>query len=265
MRGGEGGRGGGRRVEDGLNRARLGLAQARFELAEGRVNRIEVGRIGRQEAEAAARRFDALPGALGHRQIVEDHRLPRPPGGNQDPFDARRKDLAIAGAGEWKAGAEARARQRRQQGHGRPPPLGNPPDDPEVSRGASITWGESGRWARLIEKDEVSSVQIRHLLPPCLARRRVLLPGDQRLFLRVRPRSRSQRLIVGSEGRRAKAPSNQAQSWVSVAAGCAASWAARAVARSAVRPLGRPERGRASPEPGRRRCRRQRWIVAESF
>jgi hypothetical protein len=113
--------------------------------------------------------------------------------------------------------------------------------------------GQVGRRARLIEKDELGRIERRDLAPPGGARRLVLLAGDQRLFLRGRPRSRSQRLIVESEGRMAKAVSNQPQSWAKVASGWAATRVTSAIVRSGVRPLGRPERGRDKPEPVRRR------------
>lgn len=75
------------------------------------------------------------------------------------------------------------------------------------------------RGARLVEKDEAGRINLGDLLPPGRPRFDVLLPGDQRLFLRVNPCSRSQRLMVESEGRLAKAVSNQPQSWASVASG----------------------------------------------
>ena len=57
--------------------AGLGLAQVCLDLGEGLLNRIEIGRISRQEQEPGASLFQTLGSlfTLVDRQVVEDHHV----------------------------------------------------------------------------------------------------------------------------------------------------------------------------------------------
>ena len=76
------------------------LSEHGFETREGLLDRIEVGTIGRQEAECCTGRFDPFAHrvALVARQIVHDDDVAGPQFGHEDLSDIGLEPLAIDGA-----------------------------------------------------------------------------------------------------------------------------------------------------------------------
>lgn len=147
-------------------------------------------------------------------EVVEDHRLIRAQGRNQKACDKGGEGGAIQRADELEPGAEAVGGQGRRQRHRLPAPVRDRADD-----ALAVARGQGRRRAGLIEKDQGGGIERRDLIPPDGAGLRILFPGDQRLFLCVSPRSRSQRLIAEREGRAPNAVAHAALSSARVASG----------------------------------------------
>src|SRR3954471_9858369 len=69
-----------------LNGPLGGFAQERFELGEGILNRVEIGRVRREIKQACTRRLDqgSHSRSLVARQVVQDHDITRPQGGDEN-------------------------------------------------------------------------------------------------------------------------------------------------------------------------------------
>ena len=80
---------GGDQIADLLKVSRTRGAQERLQFSEGEFDRVEVGTVGREEAERRARLLDGDPdvGLLMYGKIVEHDDIPRPQRGDQHLFD----------------------------------------------------------------------------------------------------------------------------------------------------------------------------------
>src|SRR3954471_9278002 len=69
-----------------LNGPLGGFAQERFELGEGILNRVEIRAVGREIKQACTRRLDqgSHSRSLVARQVVQDHDITRPQGGDEN-------------------------------------------------------------------------------------------------------------------------------------------------------------------------------------
>lgn len=198
-------------------------------------------------------------------EIVEPDRLPRLSGGHQDPLANELEGLAIEGARKRAPWSQPGRGERGNQRHRGPAAARDAAKRPLTPARPCPQRGERRRRAGRIEKAERRRISGRHHRAPCGPCHRILCSGNQGLFLRVNPRSRSQRLMVERAGRTPARAAHCAQWSAKVAAGAAATCAASAGIWAAASKRGRPDRGRANPEPVRVRCRTQREIVDGSF
>src|SRR5215212_3532993 len=97
MGGGNGSQGSANRGGDALPGACPHPTQVLLGLGKRLLDRVEVGRIGRQEDQLASCRLNKRSGfgALMHAEVVEDHDLTWPERWGEHPFYERLKDEAI--------------------------------------------------------------------------------------------------------------------------------------------------------------------------
>ena len=179
---------------EGVEGAGADTAQMGLELGEGHLDRVEVGRVGRQEQEPGAYGAEDLggPGAAVHREVIEDDdvalaELRRELGFDPDveggavhrPVEQPgRHQPIVAQAGD--EGLRPLVAQRRVVAHPRAPP--RPPAQPR----------HVGPGAAFVDEDQPVRLLAHPRLPPAGpfgARRAHVgalpLAGDQRLFLYV--------------------------------------------------------------------------------
>ena len=87
----------GDQVADLFKVPRTGGAQERVQFGEGEFDRIEVGTVGREEAQVRARLLDGRPdlGLLMDRQVVEYDNIARAQGRHEHLFDVGEKTRTI--------------------------------------------------------------------------------------------------------------------------------------------------------------------------
>lgn len=90
----------GHSVHQGLKRPGLGRPQSRLDFRPAQFNRVEVGRIRRQELQTGSTSFNQLPdGVTGMgRQVIDDHNIAAPQGREQLRVNIGFKRNAIEGS-----------------------------------------------------------------------------------------------------------------------------------------------------------------------
>ena len=139
-------------------------AQVLLGLGEGVLDRVEIGRVRRQEDEVSPGRLDERSGfgALVHAEVVQDHDLAWSQRRDQDPFHERFTDQAVDCPTHEQTLAKSRRGQRRQPGDR----LAATARDNSVRPLA--TWGtcphrrKRGWRTGFIENDEISRINVRH-------------------------------------------------------------------------------------------------------
>ena len=175
-------------IVESRNGALFGLAQVCLELSKGRLDRIEVGAIGRQVAELSSGRLDELAHLveLVGGQIVHDHDVAGRQRGKQALADILDKDHAVHRAIDDEGCRKTVLAQGGHEGHGLPMPPGNPADHPLATFGASIEPRHVGAGSRLIDEDKLLRIQCLLLGPPSRAPlgdvRSLLLGGVRDFF-----------------------------------------------------------------------------------
>ena len=130
----------------GLNGARVGLAQQGLELGEDLLDRIEIGRVARQEeqlgagaADQAARRL-----ALVTAEIVHDDDIAGAEGRHQELLEISARAGAVDRAVDDAGRGDAVVTQRRQKGQRAPAPLRHLGDQAGPAAAAPVPAGHVG-------------------------------------------------------------------------------------------------------------------------
>ena len=166
----------------------FGLAQKGLELRKILLDRIEVGRIGRQEDEPGTLRFDHLANAvdLVGSEIVHDHDILAPQGWAQTSVDIDAEDLAVHRSVNHERGNDLIAAQAGDECRRLPVAVRHFADHPLADRTPPIGARHIGRGPRLIDEDEVLRLKCVLIFSPNRARqgdvRPVLLGGVHHLF-----------------------------------------------------------------------------------
>ena len=158
---GEAGQRGAEERPERLDRSTAGFTNDSFEFRKGQFDGVEVGAVGRQEAQRGADRFNrvAHPVDLVGGEIVRDHDVAGLQRRDEDVFDVGEEAGPIHGAVQHPRGGEPRHPQRRDEGAALPPTLGRVIGNPLAAGAAPIPPEEIGGDAALIKKDEARWVE----------------------------------------------------------------------------------------------------------
>lgn len=137
------------------------LAQMRLELGECQLDRIEIGRVGRQIEQLRASRLDEVtyPHDLVSRQVVHDDGIAFAQGGDQHLRDVNKKGLAVHRPIEDERGDQAGTAQTGGEG-------GRLPVPPRSLRNQASAPGASAAQARhlgvgagLVDEDQLVGIE----------------------------------------------------------------------------------------------------------
>jgi len=151
-----------------------------FELGDELLDRVEIGRIGRQVAQFGASGLDDLPHRLAFvcRQIVHHDDVARRQGGDQAPPQVFEEDRPGHRAIDDEGRGDAVLAQPGQEGENLPVPPGHSADEASAAFGAPAQPRHVGRGPGFIEEDQSGRVEIGLCRNPGGARR-----GDVRPLL----------------------------------------------------------------------------------
>ena len=177
----------------------LGGAEEGLDLREGLLDRVEVGRVGREEPELSPAGLDRVAGTVAgvDREIVGDDDLVGLQGGGQPVDDVAVERVVGDGLVEQQPGAEPSQGERREQRPVLPARAGGRPVRPLTPWRPAVPAGHPEVAAGLVDPDKPSRIDPSGLLAPGGALRLVAFPGSDGLFFRVQPKCRViTRLIV---------------------------------------------------------------------
>ena len=166
---------------------------------EGLFDGIEVGAVGRQEAQGCACRFDpfAHRGALVARQVVHDHDVTGSKFGHEDLGDIGFEPVAIDRPVEHHGGDHAGHAQASDQCGRLAVAMGEAHAQALALGAAAMAAGHVGRGPGLVDEDEPFGSQIELPVEPVMPLLQdvgtVLLDSMASLFLRVMPRRTKKR------------------------------------------------------------------------
>ena len=167
------------------------LAQERLQLGEGVLDRVEVGRVGREVEQARAGCLDQLshPRPLVAGQVVHDHDVAGPQLGDEDPLDVGLEGVAVDRAVEDEGRHDPVLPQPGHEGGRLPVAVRDAGAQALASRRPPVASGHVGGGPGLVDEHQALGVEVELVLEPGLAPlqdvRAVLLGGVRRLFLRV--------------------------------------------------------------------------------
>ncbi len=146
-----------------VDRPTAGLAHDGFEFGEAQLDGVEVGAVGRQEAQRRADGFNGVAHAVDFvsGEIVSDHDVAGVQRRHEDLFNVGEEAGPVHRAVEDPGGGEPRHPQRGDEGAALPPPLGGVIGDPLAAGAAPIPPQEIGGDPGFIEKDEAGRVERR--------------------------------------------------------------------------------------------------------
>ena len=139
-----------------LDRAFGRLAQEGFELGEDLFNRVEIGRIGRQEAEGGPGPFNGQPHswAFVAAEIVQDDDVASSQGREETLFHIGEEAGAVDRALEDTGGSNAVATEGGHESQRLPVAIRPRGDQPLAARAAAVAAGHIGLGPRLINEHE---------------------------------------------------------------------------------------------------------------
>ena len=139
-----------------VDRSTAGLAHDGFEFGEAQLDRVEVGAVGRQEAQRRAGRFNSVAhaGDCVRGEIVGNHHVTGLQRRHEDLFDVGEEAGPVHRSIQDPRGGEPRHAQRGDEGAALPPTLRRVIGDPLPTRAAPIPPEEIGGDPAFIEKDE---------------------------------------------------------------------------------------------------------------
>ena len=171
-----------------LNGAFGRVAEQGFKLGEDLFNRVEVGGVGRQEAERGPHPLNGGPhgGTLVAAQIVHNDDIARRERWQQTLFDIGQEAGTIDRAIEDTRSRKAVVAERRHEGQRLPVPMGPGRAQPLAAGAAAMAASHIRLGPGLIQEDEPARVKLAlRALPPAAALRDVrpiLLGGRQTFF-----------------------------------------------------------------------------------
>ncbi len=171
-----------------LNGAFGRVAEQGFELGEDLFNRVEVGGVGRQEAQRGPHPLNggAHGGTLVAAQIVHNDDIARSERWQQTPFDIGQEAGPVHRAIEDTRSRKSVVVQRRHEGQRLPVPMGPVRAQPLAPGAAAMTAGHVRLGPGLIQEHEAARIKLALCaLPPAAALRDVrpiLLGGHQAFF-----------------------------------------------------------------------------------
>jgi hypothetical protein len=189
-------------LADGFVASRSRLSQQSFELGEDLLDRIEVGRIFRQEDEARPNIADRLPHrpSLVGAEIVEDHDVARLERRDKELFDIGVEALAIDGPVEQTGRFDAVVAQGGEESRGLPFAMRDLVDKALSLWSPTPQAGHIGLGPGFIDEHQAPGVDEPLIGSPSFAVAAyvaaILLARDKRLFLTVTPILRKKRLII---------------------------------------------------------------------
>src|SRR6516162_6227802 len=130
----------------GLGGARIGFAQQGLELGEDLLDRVEVGRVTRQEEQLGAHAADQLANrlALVAAEVVHDDNVAGAEGGDQELFDVSAEAGAVDRPVDDAGGGDPVAAQCRQKGQCPPAAVRQLGDQTDATRRAPVAAGHIG-------------------------------------------------------------------------------------------------------------------------
>ena len=173
-----------------VERAAAGLADDSFEFGEAQLDGVEVGTVGRQEAQRRAGRFTSVAHAVDfvRGEVVGNHHVTGLQRRDEDLFDVGEEAGPVHRAIEDPRRGEPRHPQRGDEGTALPPTLGRVIGDPLAAKAAPIAPQEIGGDPAFIQKDEASRVERRGSRRPLRAGGRdvgaIVFGRAYRFFLR---------------------------------------------------------------------------------
>ncbi len=146
-----------------VDRSAAGLADDGLEFGEAQLDGVEVGAVGREEAQRRADGFNGVAHAVDFvsGEIVSDHDVAGVQRRHEDLFNVGEEAGPVHRAVEDPGGGEPRHPQRGDEGAALPPPLGGVIGDPLAAGAAPIPPQEIGGDPGFIEKDEAGRVERR--------------------------------------------------------------------------------------------------------
>ena len=178
-----------------------GSAEECFEFGEDLLDRIEVRRVGRQEAQLGAGALDGIARgfSLVAAEIVENDDVARPQARDEDLLDISGKAAAVNRAIEDRRRAHPVPAQGCQEGRGLPVTEGHAGNQPLAAPAATMRRCHVGLGPGLVDENEVARVERQALAQPSrtpgLDVGTVEFGRGQGLFLRViRSRSKNRRI-----------------------------------------------------------------------
>jgi hypothetical protein len=159
-----------------------------LDFGEGLFDRIEIGRVGRQEPEPCAGRLNGLPNGGGFvaAQIVHDDDVARPQHRNKLLMHIGAEARAIDRAVEDTRRGQSVAAQCAEESHGAPMAMRGKAAQPLPFRAPAAQRGHVGLYPGLVDEDQTRRIE--PTLPgfPALAAPgnvgAALLKGEQRFF-----------------------------------------------------------------------------------
>ncbi len=163
------------------------VAEQGFELGEDLFNRVEIGGVGRQEAQRGVHPFNGCPhgGLLVAAQIVHNDDIARSEGRQQTLFDIGQEAGAVDRAIEDARSGHAVVAQRRHEGQRVPVAVGAGRPQPLAPGAAAMATSHVGLGPRLVQEDEAPRIKLAlraSPLPAALRDVRPLLLGGHQAF-----------------------------------------------------------------------------------
>ena len=180
----------------------FGLSQQSLELGEHLLDRVEVGRVFRQEHEARPDGSDGLSHRLSlvGAEIVEDHDVARLEGRREELFDIGAEAFAVDGAVEQAGRIDPVVAQSGEERRGLPAAMRDLVDEALSLRRPAAKAGHVGLRPGLVDEDQAPGIDEPLIGSPARAMaayvRAILLARDEGLFLNVTPIRRKKRLII---------------------------------------------------------------------
>ena len=146
------------------------LAQGGLELCEGHLDRIEIGRIGRQVHELCPGRFesDAHLSALVGGQIVHHDDVARPERGCENLPHVEIERRSVHGAVEHHGRGHPGGSESADEGRGLPMAMRHGSDAAGAARGSAVAARHLGRGARFVDEHQPVDGDLRlQGLPAC--------------------------------------------------------------------------------------------------
>ena len=145
----------------GLGGARIGFAQQGLELGEDLLDRVEVGRVARQEEQLGAGAADQLTNrlALMAAEVVHDDDVAGAEGGDQELFDLSAEAGAVDRPVDNAGSGDPVAAQCRQKGQCPPAPVRQLGDQAGAARRAPVAAGHIGLGPGFVDKHQAFGVK----------------------------------------------------------------------------------------------------------